>query len=86
MEIKKARTQMVVLPVLVDGEVTTYGVQALFTLGTKQGETPHQKWSITRCDLTIEEANEEVEMFAKDGYSARIVKITTNAKIIESIQ
>ncbi len=37
--------QHLVLEVIVNSEVFTYGVQALFTFGTKIGETTYQKWS-----------------------------------------
>ena len=78
----KNKTQDLILPVLVDGEVTTYAIQALFTLGNKKGETKHQVWSITTSRLTIEEAEYDLKQFKEDGYEARIVKITTKADIL----
>lgn len=83
MELKKERTLQLVLDVILNGEVTTYGVQVLFTHGTKQGETPHQKWSfISNNNMTIAEAEKSVSQWEKDGYEARIVKITTKAEVI----
>lgn len=82
MEIKKARTQSLVLPVLVNGKVTNYAVEVLFTLGQKEGETPYKKWTLTSHNLTIEEAEYDVNSFRGDGYEARIVKITTKAEVI----
>ena len=83
MELKKERTQQLVLGVILNGEVTTYGVQVLFTHGTKQGETPHQVWSIINARLTIEEAEHSFNQWKEDGYEARIVKITTKTEVIE---
>ena len=74
--------QQLVLDVFIKAEHTTYGVQALFTLGTKQGETPHQKWSFVDHNMTIEEAEYTRDQFKEDGYEARIVKITTKAEVI----
>lgn len=78
----KNKTQDLILPVLVDGEVTTYAIQALFTLGNKKGETKHQVWSITTSRLTIEEAEYDLSEIKFDGHDARIVKITTKAEVI----
>jgi hypothetical protein len=75
--------QQLVLDVILNGEATTYGVQVLFTHGTKQGETPHQKWSFTTITENIENANLELNYFNAEGYEARIVKITTKAEVVE---
>jgi hypothetical protein len=75
--------QHLVLEVIVNSEVFTYGVQVLFTHGTKQGETPHQKWSSIDNNMTIEEAEHSLNQWKEDGYEARIVKITTKAEVIE---
>ena len=82
MELKKERTQKLNLPVLVNGEVTTYTVQVLFRFGIKEGETPYKKWSIIQSNLTIEEAEYDLKQFKEDGIEARIVKITTKAEVI----
>lgn len=74
--------QQLVLDVFIKAEHTTYGVQALFTLGTKQGETPHQKWSFVDHNMTIKEAEYVLNMWKEDGYEARIVEITTKAEVI----
>ena len=76
------KPQQLVLDVILNGEATTYGVQVLFTHGTKQGETPHQVWSIINARLTMADAKKSVSQWKEDGYEARIVKITTKAEVI----
>lgn len=82
MELNKERTQQLVLDVILNGEVTTYTVQVLFTFGQKEGETPYTKWSIIESNLTIEEAEYDLKQWKEDGFEARIVKITTKADIL----
>jgi len=61
-----------------------YKVQALFALGLKPGETPHQAWrEVTRIEDEPESANALGAEYRQDGLETRIVKITTTTEIVE---
>ena len=76
--------ERLILDTELDKKVTTYVLQAYFLFGKKLGETPYQKWSY--CESTrsndIEDVKKSLEDYIKDGFEARIVKITTKAKVI----
>jgi hypothetical protein len=62
----------------------TYKAQALFKLGQKPGETPHQAWrEVTSMYDDLVSASKIVAEYEQDGLEARIVKITTTTEIVE---
>ena len=76
------QTQTLALDVLVNGEVTTYAVQAWRRHSAKNGEPPYHAWSFILNNITIEEAEYSINQWKEDGFEARIVKITTKADIL----
>ena len=62
----------------------TYKAQALFPLGQKTGETPHQAWGeVTSIGDDIESAKALAAEYKQDGFETRIVKITTTTEVVE---
>jgi hypothetical protein len=78
------RPERLVLNTELGKEVITYVLQAYFSFGNKEGETKYQRWSYAESTMShdIDDIKESLEDFIKDGYEARIVKITTKAEVI----
>lgn len=76
--------QRLILETSLNEEVTTYVLQANFSFGEKPGETPYQRWSYAESTMSnnLDDLKESLEDYIKDGFEARIVKITTKAEVI----
>lgn len=76
--------ERLILDTELDKEVTTYVLQAYFSFGKNIGETPYSRWSYCESTMShdIDDLKASLEDYIKDGYEARIVKITTKAEVI----
>jgi hypothetical protein len=79
------RPKRLVLNTDIGKEVITYVLQVYFSFGNKEGETKYKIWSYAESTMSnnLDDVKESLEDYIKDGYEARIVKITTKAEVME---